>query len=542
MDNTLKVCLINPPDNNEERADGFEYKYNSFTVPHVGLGYIYSYLTQNNIYVEIYECLSEQISFKNMAEIVNKQNFNLVGITVYEGNMHMVARLASLIKKTNPNVIVFLGGCHATIMYDIILKNFDIFDFCVIGEGELTCLEIAQAIIKGNDYKNVSGIAYKADSGEVVRNPPRSLIENISDLPFPFRKFISEKGIATVITSRGCYGNCIFCPTKVQYSYYKSDLDIRFRTADDVCAEIFYLIKKRNVKYINFDDDNFLCAFQSNIIRIEKIVSFIKNSNLEFRFSITARANDILTNKELLVKLKEIGLEYVFVGIESFSQRQLNFFRKNIKEIQNIEAIKYLCSESIKIDLGFLYLDPYTNIDEILYNLTKLKELEIHKHMYLSCRLLSMFSPVITVYKSDFYHQLKKDNLISSNAQGYKFVNEEVSLYYNICYEWSKKIAPLHSKYYLIQKAVEIKNENVEIKLIQTREELILLDIDFLINLCFDIKLNIINENTIGSHFNNYYVKLKELENKYMLIQDDLENRISKMAKNKSLNYLGGVR
>ena len=107
-----------------------------------------------------------------------------------------------------------MGGNHLTFNYQEMLEK-DYVDLVVMGEGEYTMLELVQTLEEGGDLKNVKGIAYQ----DVV-TPPRPLIEDLDELPFPARhllpmdhyKILNMKlHTATLISGRGCPMQCSFC-------------------------------------------------------------------------------------------------------------------------------------------------------------------------------------------------------------------------------------------------------------------------------------------------------------------------------------------
>ena len=63
-------------------------------------------------------------------------------------------------------------------------------DFGVIGEGEVTILDLMKAIDGKKDLKKVNGIIYGDKNGKVIMTSPRKLIQNVDEIPFP--DFVSE--------------------------------------------------------------------------------------------------------------------------------------------------------------------------------------------------------------------------------------------------------------------------------------------------------------------------------------------------------------
>ncbi|MGH2593337.1 MAG: B12-binding domain-containing radical SAM protein [Anaerolineae bacterium] len=97
------------------------------------------------------------------------------------------------------------------------------FDFVVSGEADDTLLELLHIIRLDHAPSNIAGIAYRAHSGEIVRNPARPPISHLDRLPFPARDLIdiprylsawkSAHGYSslTIAASRGCPFGCDHC-------------------------------------------------------------------------------------------------------------------------------------------------------------------------------------------------------------------------------------------------------------------------------------------------------------------------------------------
>ena len=112
-----------------------------------------------------------------IAGIINTEKPKIIGITsMYSVFYRDVAEIAGLIKSVNSEIIVVLGGNHASSYWRHILKNKNI-DYVVIGEGEQTFLELCRLILSGNSAAQIPGIAYRGNDAVVVRTKPRDLIK-----------------------------------------------------------------------------------------------------------------------------------------------------------------------------------------------------------------------------------------------------------------------------------------------------------------------------------------------------------------------------
>jgi len=164
-------------------------------------------------------------------DLVDQLDFDsdVYGFTSSTPSYYTTSNLAKEIKRLNKKALTVLGGIHATSLpHEIGLE----FDKVVVGEGEMSFLQILE------DYKN------NTNSNKRIYHS--SLIENLDSIPFPARDlipfdsafskdafFINGGYAGTIITSRGCPGNCSFCGSKMIWGRRT-----RFRSPDNVLEEI----------------------------------------------------------------------------------------------------------------------------------------------------------------------------------------------------------------------------------------------------------------------------------------------------------------
>jgi len=116
--------------------------------------------------------------------------------------------------------------------------------FCGYGRGEITFLELLDAIENKTGYGGISGIAHK-DGGKITSTGARHLIENLDILPFPARdlmphslysppptKRVSVFKATSLTSARGCHTVVIFAARVVWTRRY------RHRSPGNVIAEM----------------------------------------------------------------------------------------------------------------------------------------------------------------------------------------------------------------------------------------------------------------------------------------------------------------
>lgn len=319
---SMKVLLINPPDT------ASKYKFIGLVAPTLGIAYIAAVLEEKGIDVKIIDGSALEMSWEDLEKEIPKYSPDLIAVTAVTPAIDQALRTAKIAKNTCPNAYVVLGGYHPTFTYNELLKN-DFIDIVVCGEGEYTMLELAEAIESGRNLRKVKGIATKD-----FKTPPRPIIENLDEIPFPARHLLpmdkykilnSKLPVGTLISGRGCPFKCSFCASSALHGQ-----KLRLRSAKNIVDEIEHLIDDHDAEMIAFMDD----TFTVNRKRVEEICTDMKKRNLDVYWGCTARVDTLSRN--ILEKMKDAGCITLFVGVESADQQRLDDLNKQT----TIERIK----------------------------------------------------------------------------------------------------------------------------------------------------------------------------------------------------------
>ncbi len=364
----MDALLIAPPEARYVRA---------FTTrEYLGLGYLASYLELQGCEAEIYNCnCRASASLEQAVARALEGRPPLVGITVptlpnLPGAVHLVRAL----RAAGYSGHITIGGHVPTFQYRELLDALPGLSSIVRGEGEQTLFELVSACAAGTAWGDIHGLIYV--DGELVSTPPRALLRDLDQLPFPRRVLgdVHDKvasGIAEVASSRGCYGNCNFCSV---YSFYDIAPGKRFRwrSAENVVDELAWLAEEHGARTIIFVDDNFMGAGRVGRQRAARIAELILERGLNLFLNISCRANDI--EQEVFALLKKAGLVRVFIGVESGVDSALRRYCKHVQVEQNLKALRILDDLDIRWDMGFMIYDPDTTFEELKENVNFLRK------------------------------------------------------------------------------------------------------------------------------------------------------------------------
>jgi len=375
--NSKKIIFVNPPLSIAKRYGKLGYAGGN--EPPLGLCYLAGAIREEGFDVSIIDGQATGLSLNKTIGLIMSYQPAYVGITATTMAINSACKLARSIKEVNPRIKIIIGGCHVSSLPTETLKECKFFDVGVVGEGENTIIELIQALDSNKDLNVIKGIVSRQDEN-VYLAPLRDRINNLDDLPYPafdllpsINKFyrLPAQSLTggysfSLITSRGCFGKCLFCDKKVFGDY------ISMHSAEYITEMACILNKDYNITNIMFEDDNFMISKQ----RLQSMTSLFKKKQLKVRWSALARVDSV--DEELLQIAKDGGCWQILYGIESGCQRILDFCKKGI----TINQIKYIVNLTKKVGLKikcfFMWGNPTENKDSLQDTVDFIKNLDIN--------------------------------------------------------------------------------------------------------------------------------------------------------------------
>ena len=292
-------------------------------------------------------------------KIIKDYQPDLIGFSAYSTTIHIVKELASKTKEMLPQSHIIIGGIHATLRpYDF---NHDYFSAIVRGEGANAIADIIHNLEQGTKISNNTNILAPSDPDfetNARTNPPPYVKPN--QIPLPRRDLVDRSKyfciwthtdtgrldnlfprVATLRTSIGCPFSCSFCV--IHHVMNKAYLQ---RRPEDVVDEIEN-IEEDHIYFV--DDEMFI-----NVKRVTKIAELLKARNIKKKYISWARSDTIAKHPEVFKLWKEIGLDVVYVGLESMDEKRLQDYNKKTDFETNKKAIKILKFYDIMLHAAFI--------------------------------------------------------------------------------------------------------------------------------------------------------------------------------------------
>ncbi|MDD1776764.1 MAG: B12-binding domain-containing radical SAM protein, partial [Candidatus Helarchaeota archaeon] len=305
---------------------------NAMPNPPIGLGYLAGTLRAHGHQVDILDCAIMKDSYIQILPRIKSLNPDIIGITALSSYYNEMRLLARVLHKLQ--IPLILGGVHVSALPELSLRECRA-DFAIVGEGELTTLELMDKWQDKSARKQIKGIAY-LENNQFKLNPRRELIPNLDELPFPAWELINPLKYppiphgstmkrfpaAPILTTRGCPYSCAYCASTQFWGH-----QFRRRSARNIVDEIEYLVNTFKVREIHIWDDNFTLLKK----HVVEFCHEILRRKLDLTFACPNGVRIDSLNKEILTLMKRTGFYSLTFAIESGSQKILDQANKKIE-------------------------------------------------------------------------------------------------------------------------------------------------------------------------------------------------------------------
>lgn len=281
-------------------------------------------------------------------------------------------KMAKFLKHHFPKIPIIWGGWHSSTLSDQTIRSAYV-DIIVRGQGEETLKEIVDKLLSGQPLTEVLGIAYKED-GKVISNPDRPLqdLNNFPILPYHLldaSHYSLNEGILHYYSSQGCPWNCGFCGVDVIFKGRYISLK-----PQRIVSDLKFLMEKYYIKRVNFYDSNFVFGKE----RTRKICKEICEAKLNIKWEAAGRIDQIARfDEDLLNLMTDSGCERISIGVESGSQKMLNFINKNLKIKDIIKGTNLLKSHGISVMANYIIGLPEESWDDFKLTLKLIRKLNV---------------------------------------------------------------------------------------------------------------------------------------------------------------------
>ncbi|MGN1362194.1 MAG: B12-binding domain-containing radical SAM protein [Methanobrevibacter sp.] len=352
----MKVLFLNLPYKfNISRASRWPEKTKSGTLYYpYWLSYCVGVCEGKGIDVELIDCITRKFDLNDTLNAISQYNPDFIMCETTTPTCSYDYNTINSIKNRFPDITIICGGTHPTILPEEVLNKCHGIDIIVRQEYDFTVPEIVES---GNgskpsidDLKNIKGISYRDDNGNVVHNTDRPLVD-LDELPWVskvYQEFLNpddyayafaQKPMIQIVSSRGCPNKCNFCsyPSTMGGRLY------RLRSVNDLVDEIEYILTEMpEIKEIFIEDD----TFTVNKKRVLEVCDEINRRGLKPIWSCNTRVD---LDYETMKAMKNAGCRLLVCGYESGNQEVLDKTKKGITLEQSRNFAKNARDLDIKV-------------------------------------------------------------------------------------------------------------------------------------------------------------------------------------------------
>jgi radical SAM superfamily enzyme YgiQ (UPF0313 family) len=399
-----KILFIEPPavgKRTAERLAGCSYELYHF--PDLANLYIFTILYKYGFEVDYLDAVLEKISESKFLEAIRNRNPDYCVIHSVILSKRTDLAFIDKLSQLNKDTRVIIYGPEPTRAPEDYLVSPNVILF----RGEVED-NIASYLTEGR----LMGASY-IDKEAVVHIPPPGSLVDLDSLPIPYRnheaflpylkKYFNPKfrrtPFTTMMTSRGCIFNCIFCvpisinfAREIEHKKYFGKKPALTKASPKRVIKEFQEIKKQGFNSVMIVDDQFLWEETRTI----EICEGIKDLNLEW--GCLSRA-DFLTKKHIIRMLAEAGCSCIDIGVESLNQKALNYINKNLSVETIVTAINFLNEYGIEPKLNIMLgCCPDESPQDIITTIHKLRDMEVKNIMF----------SIATPFKGTDFHSICK--------------------------------------------------------------------------------------------------------------------------------------
>jgi anaerobic magnesium-protoporphyrin IX monomethyl ester cyclase len=331
-----KILLIQPTIDSIYNRHGWSI---SSSMQPQGICQLSAFLGMHGYEIKVVDMLVQAFHPEEVHGIIEEFQPDVVGVSTFTPSFGTSLGVCRLAKVVNPEIVTVLGGPHVTLLPEEAINKEPKVDYVIMGEGESPLIELLSFLQYGFPaLDSIAGLVYrqrcdKNPAASTIKiNPVRPAMKALDILPFVNRDLLPLEMYAapySLITSRGCPGECIFCAAGAL-----SGSQQRMRSAEHVFCEVYYVDYQYSPTYLMIPDDTFTVSHR----RLHRFCEMMIANGMDLDWWCESRVQQM--KRPLLEKMAEAGCASIQFGVESGSQEVLNAIRKHMSLDKLFEVLR----------------------------------------------------------------------------------------------------------------------------------------------------------------------------------------------------------
>lgn len=390
----------------------------------LGIAYIAAVCRNAGHDVEIYHQDIYHWLEQHLTDQLDRIKYDVVGIGVIGGyyQYRKLLKIAEAINRSKQRPFFIIGGYGPSPEPEFFLRKTGA-DIVVIGESEITIVELLDCYSRQSDLSDIKGIAFiDRVSGKFIQTEERELIKDLDSILYPawdlfpmefyalYRtssSMLRTDRCALVLSGRGCNFKCNFC--------YRMDKGLRTRFAHCVIDEIKLLKERYAINYVSFFDELFMDSKK----RVQELCALMLQEKLDIRWDCAGRLN--YATPEILELMKKAGCVFIGYGIESLDNDILRRMNKVLTVNQITAGIENTIAAGIDPGFNIIFGHLGDTADSLKLSIDFLKKYDNHAN-------LRTIRPVTPYPGSPLYYYAIEKGLLDGPEDFYerKHINSDL--------------------------------------------------------------------------------------------------------------------
>jgi len=351
--------------------------WSSPVTPPLGLAYLAAVLREAGHDVQAIDALAENVdqyiedgaylyqglTLEETVDRINPDTELIAVSCMFTQDWPWIRQLLFQCRERFPEVPIIVGGEHITALPEFSLEDCSAIDYCVLGEGETTIVELANSVGDEETIRQIDGVAFMRN-GEYVQTTPRGRITDVDEMPYPawdmfpldpYLESRNSHGVfrgrsMAILATRGCPYKCTFCSNPVMYGKLWMARD-----PAKVLDEIEYYMEHYQATNIDFYD-------LTMILKRGWILEFcrlIEERGLNFTWQLPTGTRSEVIDEEVAAALYRTGCRNITYAPESGSVETLNIIKKRVNIDRLVSSIKGALRQNISVKCNLIIGFPH---------------------------------------------------------------------------------------------------------------------------------------------------------------------------------------
>jgi radical SAM superfamily enzyme YgiQ (UPF0313 family) len=340
----------------------------------VGMPYIIAYLKKHRYDIDGLNLNHIHGTVNNIVrDVVTRTHYDIIFTGGLSAMYSVVEDIICCIRQASPDTKIVIGGGLVSAQPELITELLKP-DYGIVFEGEETALELVRFIeSKDVGQEQVKGITFLRD-GHAVRSPRREPIADLNALPYPdldafgYGEYASHQFTGgwnlysredeprpySIVSARGCSAACTFC-------FHTTGPKYRYRSVENIMAEIKYAVEKYRINFFTFLDELFSYDKERLLHFCRKFAEYQKTVPWKIEMYCNLRVD--CADGEILDALKSCGNIVIGLGLESISPVVLKSMRKHITPEQTKRCLELIAERNLVPQGVFIFGDPAETLE-----------------------------------------------------------------------------------------------------------------------------------------------------------------------------------